>query len=360
MFDRPSREHRRQRVVEVVDSGRRALEAEIDVPIVDAAVIDDAAAGVDGGFRRHGDAGDGHERVFRIAQRLGRAGVHKRRHVREDAIPLVGRIGVHQAKRNTLRRELRSQTTHLGRVAVRDGTLGAREQKDDRLGAVLRLEWIDLAAFRRFDAHLPMRHSRTRNQPRKHETTKARNRNGKSLSTFRRFEVSCPAPVVSGFDRHHSDGKIARDKLSKPVSKKRRAARLTAPSTPSVPAPAAWRRVAIIVLAGALAYANCLSNPFLVADEATIVENASIRDLGSRAVFFPEREVPTAGRPVVNVSFAMNYAVGGLSVRGYHLISVAIHLLCAIVLLALVRKTIEFAALAEAGHHGRSKGARTD
>jgi len=103
--------------------------------------------------------------------------------------------------------------------------------------------------------------------------------------------------------------------------------------------------VAIIVLAGVLAYANSFSGPFIADDEATVVENTSIRDLRSTGVLFPPREVPTAGRPIVNVSFAINYALGGMSVRGYHVTNLAIHLLCAVVLFGLVRRTLELARL---------------
>ena len=101
--------------------------------------------------------------------------------------------------------------------------------------------------------------------------------------------------------------------------------------------------MAIIVLAGVLAYANSFSGPFIFDDEATLVQNTSIRHLRSMAVLLPQREMPTAGRPIVNVSFAINYALGGMSVRGYHVTNLAIHLLCAVVLFALVRRTLELA-----------------
>ncbi|HEY2905642.1 MAG TPA: tetratricopeptide repeat protein [Vicinamibacterales bacterium] len=57
-------------------------------------------------------------------------------------------------------------------------------------------------------------------------------------------------------------------------------------------------------------------------------------------VFFPPRELPVAGRPFVNLSFAMNYAIGGLDVRVYHLTNIAIHLACALLLFGLVRRTL--------------------
>jgi len=99
------------------------------------------------------------------------------------------------------------------------------------------------------------------------------------------------------------------------------------------------------VIAGALAYANSLSGPFIFDDDATIVQNRSIQNLQSTAVFFPEREMPTAGRPIVNLSFAVNYAIGGTSVGGYHVANLALHLLCGVVLFALVHRTCRGAGL---------------
>ena len=47
-----------------------------------------------------------------------------------------------------------------------------------------------------------------------------------------------------------------------------------------------------------------------------------------------------AGRPVVNASFALNYALGGLNVFGYHLCNVAVHIACALILFGIVRRTL--------------------
>src|SRR6185503_1991102 len=75
-----------------------------------------------------------------------------------------------------------------------------------------------------------------------------------------------------------------------------------------------WR-AATILLAGFLAYANSLSGPFVLDDRVSIVENAQIREVWRLdSVLFPRRELPTAGRPLVNFSFAVNYALGGLGV----------------------------------------------
>ncbi|MBI3491279.1 MAG: hypothetical protein HY047_05790 [Acidobacteria bacterium] len=102
------------------------------------------------------------------------------------------------------------------------------------------------------------------------------------------------------------------------------------------------------VLAGALAYANSLSGPFIFDDQATIFDNAQIRSLRPSSVFFPSRELPVAGRPVVNLSFAINYALGGQHVVGYHVWNVAVHLRCGLLIFGLVRRTLESPRLRDA------------
>ena len=104
----------------------------------------------------------------------------------------------------------------------------------------------------------------------------------------------------------------------------------------------AWWRPAAIVIAGLLVYSNSLSGPFVFDDELSIVENPSIRRWSQPGtVLLPERELPVAGRPLVNLSFALNYAVDGLEVFGYHLVNVALHLSCALLVFGLVRRTLE-------------------
>jgi Flp pilus assembly protein TadD len=95
--------------------------------------------------------------------------------------------------------------------------------------------------------------------------------------------------------------------------------------------------VAALVLAGAAVYANALHGPFTFDDEAAITGNASIRSLGA-ALTPPDRGEPVAGRPIANLSFALNYAIGGLDVRGYHAFNIALHIACAIALFALARR----------------------
>ena len=105
---------------------------------------------------------------------------------------------------------------------------------------------------------------------------------------------------------------------------------------------------AVIVVAGVLAYANSLTGPFILDDHTSILENTRIRDLSKPGtVLSPQREAPTAGRPLVNLSFAANYAVGGLNVLGYHIVNIGCHLLTGLLLFGIVRRTLALTRLNE-------------
>jgi protein O-mannosyl-transferase len=91
-----------------------------------------------------------------------------------------------------------------------------------------------------------------------------------------------------------------------------------------------------------------VSGPFIFDDVVAIIENESLRAwwrLGH--VLTPARELPTAGRPLVNLSFAINYALGGLHVAGYHLVNIVLHVLCGLLLFGLVKRTLALPALAD-------------
>lgn len=111
------------------------------------------------------------------------------------------------------------------------------------------------------------------------------------------------------------------------------------------PAPRAvasrWLAPAGLVLAVVLAYANTLSAPFLFDDAGAVLHNPTIRRLDSLAIFSPPADgSTTTGRPVVNASFAFNYAVSGQNVWSYHALNLAIHAAAALTLLGLLRRTL--------------------
>lgn len=97
-----------------------------------------------------------------------------------------------------------------------------------------------------------------------------------------------------------------------------------------------------LALAIGLAYAGSLSGGFVFDDVPAIVENPTIRPPLSWATVVPpgEQAGTVGGRPVVNLSLAFNYALGGLAPAGYHALNLAIHLCAALLLFGLVRRTL--------------------
>jgi Flp pilus assembly protein TadD len=97
--------------------------------------------------------------------------------------------------------------------------------------------------------------------------------------------------------------------------------------------------VVILVAAVALAtYWNGLHAPFMWDDDVAITTNQSIHQISES--LNPPIETPVSGRPVVNLSLAINYAMGGLNPVGYHVFNLAVHVLCALLLFGIVRRTL--------------------
>jgi hypothetical protein len=97
----------------------------------------------------------------------------------------------------------------------------------------------------------------------------------------------------------------------------------------------------VIVTAGICTYWNSLRSPFIWDDNTAVVSNRTIRYLSLLwDVFSPPRDTPVAGRPLVNLSFAINYAFGGLNETGYHIVNISIHVTCALLLFGIVRRTL--------------------
>jgi tetratricopeptide (TPR) repeat protein len=102
---------------------------------------------------------------------------------------------------------------------------------------------------------------------------------------------------------------------------------------------ASWLPIALIALIATVSYANSLRGPFIFDDRDTILENRSIDDLGNLgAVLSPPHETPVAGRPFVNLTFAMNVAANGRDVTGFHAVNIAIHVACALLLFGVARR----------------------
>lgn len=101
---------------------------------------------------------------------------------------------------------------------------------------------------------------------------------------------------------------------------------------------------AVLIVSLALAYGNTFTAPFIFDDIVNIVENASIRQLWPlwRPFSIPA-DTGLAGRPVVNLSLAVNYAISGEKVWSYHVANLMIHILAALTLLGVVRRILNAA-----------------
>jgi len=110
----------------------------------------------------------------------------------------------------------------------------------------------------------------------------------------------------------------------------------------------------LIALATVITYANSRSTPFFFDDLPAIVTNQSIRHLGELGTVLspPANGNSCVGRPLVNLSFALNYAFGGTAVWSYHAFNLAVHVAAALVLFGLLRRTLE--RLPGAPRSGRS------
>src|SRR6185312_13040530 len=96
----------------------------------------------------------------------------------------------------------------------------------------------------------------------------------------------------------------------------------------AVPLPAAesparrgvWLAALVIVLAVTAAYANSWATPFVFDDFQGIIQNPSIRHLSrlGEVLSPPAFATGAIGRPMVNLSLAVNYALGGDKPLGYH------------------------------------------
>ena len=100
---------------------------------------------------------------------------------------------------------------------------------------------------------------------------------------------------------------------------------------------------ALIVIAIVAAYANSLTGEFVFDDMLSVGDNSTIRHLLPLSnVLSPMHGTGATveGRPILNLSFALNYALGGTAVLGYHIGNLAIHVLACLVLFGIVRRTL--------------------
>lgn len=120
-----------------------------------------------------------------------------------------------------------------------------------------------------------------------------------------------------------------------------------APETPRYRVPlASWAWPALIVAVTVAVYANTFAVPFLFDDIGSIVENPRIKSLWNVSqLLHPVPEQTVSGRPLLQLSFGLNFAISGLHVWSYHLLNILIHAFAALALMGVVRRTLETPAM---------------
>ena len=119
-----------------------------------------------------------------------------------------------------------------------------------------------------------------------------------------------------------------------------------------------WLALILIMLVTLLIYSNIYRAPFVFDDIPQIEDKSTIRDL---EIFSSPRTVLShSPRPVVELSFALNYRLGKLNVFGYHLVNVTIHIIngfLAYFLSLIIFKQLLNSPAQRFGHSNSSKSA---
>lgn len=129
----------------------------------------------------------------------------------------------------------------------------------------------------------------------------------------------------------------------------------TAPAFPRSP----FLASALLVAAIALAYWRALDAPFLFDDADAIVNNPTLGRGVIAALAPPADGSAVTGRPLVNLTFAIDRAIFGENPRGYHATNLALHISSALLLFGLLRRVC-FGGLPLVGRPSRLSGAPRD
>jgi len=97
----------------------------------------------------------------------------------------------------------------------------------------------------------------------------------------------------------------------------------------------------ILALAALASYHNSLDGPFVFDDLPSIVENSDVRYLATALRENPDVDGAAVGRPLLRISLWINYALGGLEVRGYHIQNLILHILATWTLWGGARRILE-------------------
>ena len=98
--------------------------------------------------------------------------------------------------------------------------------------------------------------------------------------------------------------------------------------------------IIVMVALSVITYLNCLPNQFVYDDTSTLVENKLVKDWGNFLTLFTHDYFKLSGeltyRPLVTLSYFIDYSIWHMNPMGYHLVNVVLHMVNVVLVYFLV------------------------
>ena len=98
----------------------------------------------------------------------------------------------------------------------------------------------------------------------------------------------------------------------------------------------------IIIVVGFVAYHNSFQCEFILDSYSKIIQDPRIHQLWPIS-----RVIEESNRPIIFITFAVNYAISGMNVLSYHVLNFLVHILAGLTLFGIIRRTLGETYLAE-------------
>jgi len=144
-----------------------------------------------------------------------------------------------------------------------------------------------------------------------------------------------PSRAEGAFGRRRRGGILLLYNISTHVKRPRRRAASVSPRAAKHELSSPVPSIALIVGVTVVVYAGILRAPFLFDDHATVLQNSEIS-----SIWAAPANTPLAGRPLAHATLALNHAIGGFEPLAYHATNIALHIVCAVLLFGIVRRSL--------------------
>lgn len=161
-------------------------------------------------------------------------------------------------------------------------------------------------------------------------------------------QTNIPEEEIRAF-LENAGAEICTKSVSKPTAASQPATSLKTPADVLT----GYSQYLILAAVGLSAYSNTFFSSFHFDDLRAIVRNPHIRDLFDLSALWNAFNT----RFLVGLSLALNYALGGLNVVGYHVFNISAHILAACLVYQLIRLTLVTPALRAERSTGQDKTA---